>query len=315
VSPCFTTPEALSAWLFEGGRTAYPSYTDPVTVLIGTGVGEVFEGKIACYDSGHVTFRGVGPTRPTIRGTNPDPIYDFTIYSSNCDELAFENLIVEGAPNPTNGNGIAAYWYGDGDSRWVNVTLSANYAAWYDSSCSGEPTTAPPAGTHYVQDSTLIAGAIGWYGDCGEAVFYDSEITVTGEGSFPIPGGGPGFGPLIAGLRVSYRGEFYLVDTRVTVDATTLATPVKAVGLAAGFGGNGMPTGSGEVEMFGGHLTVKGSPDDTVYGAYTRKFSEVDEPATVRIQGTKLTLQNGTAPAEVTGGDGVTKRVDLSQTY
>jgi len=64
--------------------------------------------------------------------------------------------------------------------------------------------------------------------------------------------------------------------------------------------------------MFGGSLTVKGNTGDLLYGARANKYSETTNPAAVRIQGTQLTIQNGTAAVAVVAGDGELERVDLA---
>lgn len=318
VSPCFTDVTSLDEWLWWT-RSPSPSYTDPVTVLIGTGTGtaqgQTFYGNIVCdaasAGTGHVTFRGIGPVLPTIEGVPTDGGYDFTIYSKDCDEMVFENLKVKSPPNATLGRGIAAYWVGSGDSRWINVEVSSEYAAWYDSTCSFD-NTAPSTGTHFVQGSTWSGDAIAWYADCGEAIFYDSHLYVTPKSTTVIPSLGSPVGLTVAGLKASHRAAIYLVDSTVSIDTTTRPATVQAIGLDAGGGGNNHPKGSGEVEMFGGSLSVKGKPDDPIYGARADKFTETVDPAAVRIQGTTLSVQNGTAAATVVAGDGELERVDLA---
>jgi len=302
-SNCFTDMTSLSSWLWG---TRWPTFTDPVTVIVGIGD---HTGRLSCSwgpgggeTVGFVTFKGESRAGSRLVGTNTNYPYS-TVYSVDCDELDFQNLTIV-APNDPSASGV--YWNGLGDSRWVDVDIQSPRVAWYDSGCFG-PTTSPPTGIHYFQDSTLSAGTLGWYADCGEAVFYDTQISVVPLNTTNVNATG------VRGVKANYLAELYLLDSAVTVDATQRSAATTVVGLDAGTGGNqGHPTGSGEVEMFGGSLTVKGNADDTLHGARAQKFSETAEPAAVRIQGTQLVIQNGTAAANVTSGDGELERIDLA---
>jgi hypothetical protein len=302
-SNCFTNMDALSSWLWG---TRVPTFTDPVAVIVGVGD---FGGRLACVynevpgDMGFVTLRGESRTGSRLVGTDTNPFHYGAVYANNCDELDFQNLTIV-ASNIDIGMGV--YWEGDGDSRWIDVDIEAPYVAWYDAGCPGA-TTDPPTGLHYFQGSTLSAGAAGWFAGCGEALIYETQISVLPGNSTSMIQSNNAFG-----VVADYRAELYLLETDVTVDATQRSTPTITTGVDAGSFVGSLPAGSGEVEMFGGTLTVKGNADDTLHGGRARKFSETAVPAAVRIQGTKLVLQNGTAPANVTSGNGELERVDLA---
>ena len=303
-SNCFTDMTSLSTWLND---TRWPTSADPITVNVGVGD---FTGRLYCNgfgmppgEGGHATYKGESRSGSRLVGTNTS--YPFaTVHSANCDDLDFQNLTIV-APDAE--LGIALYWTQGGDSRWIDVDVQApRYAAWYDSGCAGVPSTSPPAGIHYFQNSTLTAAVLGWYSDCGEALLYKTQISVVPTNATSVSGA------TVVGVMGNYLAELYLLDSEVTVDATQRSAATTTIGLDVGRTGNGHPQGSGEIEMFGGALTVKGNPDDTLHGARTKKFSETAEPAAVRIQGTQLKIQNGTAAASVVSGDGDLERVDLA---
>jgi hypothetical protein len=298
---CFSDLSTLDHWLFEAPR---PSAAEPVTVHVGEGE---FRGRVLCRAQGVVHFRGADRARSRLIGT-VDEFPFATVRAEGCMGLRFERLTIVG-PHSNTGRGKALYWSGAGESLLRDVTLEAEYVAWYDSNC-GKGNSLPPTGTHRFEQSLLRAGGVGVFSDCGRLVVSESEIEVAPDADTTLPFLGPGLKDVVAGVKVSHRSRTELVGSRVSVDATHAPGVAHAIGLLAGAAGNHHPLGAGLVEMRGGALRVRGTTA-IVQAVRAERFDQSEAlPARVRVIGASLEL----LPAEAArlGGDGVVEWLEPS---
>jgi hypothetical protein len=292
---CFSDLSTLDHWLWQSRR---PSAHDPVTVHVGPGE---FRGRLLCRAQGFVHFRGVDPARSKLVGT-VDEMPFATVRSEGCTELRFERLTIV-SPRSRTRRGKAVFWSGAGDSFLRDVALEAEYVAWYDSNCP-YGNGLPPLGTHRVERSTLRAGALGYFSDCGHGLLSETEIVVAPEAETALPFLGPGLKDIAGGVKASHRARVELLDCRVSVDSSRAPQAGQTLGLLAGAEGNHHPKGAGLIEMRGGVLRVTGSASATTHAARANRFGQTDAPpARVRVGGT--TLELSPPDATRTAGDGV----------
>jgi hypothetical protein len=299
---CFSDLSTLDHWLWE---TRKPSARDPVSVDVGAGE---FRGRVSCRQQGFVTFRGVDRARSKLIGT-VDEFPFATIRSDACSELRFERLTVV-SPRSRTGRGKAVFWGGTGDSFFRDVELEAEYIAWYDSNCP-PGNGLSPTGTHRFERSTLRAGALGVFSDCGRGLLSETEILVAPTADTALPFLGPGLSDIAAGVKASHRSQLELVKCRVSVDATRATSVGQTLGLVAGGAGNHHPLGAGLIEMRGGVLRVLGNAGAPAHAARADRFGQTEAPpARVRVIGTTLELHPAGGARSV--GDGVVEWLERS---
>jgi hypothetical protein len=257
-------------------------------VSVQVGPGE-FRGRLLCRGQGFVRFRGAGRARSRLIGT-VDEFPFATIHSHDCTELRFESLAVV-SPRSRTGRGKAVYWSGTGDSGWHDVALEAEYIAWYESNCP-PGNGLPPTGTHRFERSTLRAGALGYFSDCGHGLLSDTEIAVAPGATTYLPLLGPGLADVAAGVKASHRSHVELAGCRVSVDATRATRVGQTLGLFAGAAGNHHPVGAGRIEMRGGALRVLGKPGAPAHAARAERFGQTEAPpAHIRVVGAAVEVE------------------------
>jgi hypothetical protein len=290
IDNCFETSDAVSDWLWDGGRNDPPSAGDEVIVDVGVGEFDVLVCPDTSPESGWVTFRGAGRDRSVfvLEGFNLGAIIVFS-----CRKLGFQDI---GTRSDTHG----VIWFGDGESTWTNVDMVGAVAGWYDFSCAGEGSA--PSGKHWVFGSRIWGNVVGWYGDCGATWIYGSEITAT---------------PIAAnvharGVHVTHRADARVYGSNVRVSpAPELAANTSGIsltGVLVGNSTNGITNeAKGTFHMHGGVIAVNASQLATADATGVKTDDGQAPNAMAHVLDTSFLIQRGASSGTSTraSGDGV----------
>ena len=171
---CLTTVASLMDWIWTI-RTPSPSAESPLLVLIGPG--EFRGSPLSCTNNpyvpnpnlGYVTYRGAGRKNTVIQHGF------FGAVSTNCDNMAFENMTLKGGYA-----GVA--WFIGGSSTWTNVEMIGDYYGWLDANSSNRDVCSDAQGRHEFFASSIIAegsnAVEAFQNRCGKNWIWGSEIRI-----------------------------------------------------------------------------------------------------------------------------------------
>lgn len=182
---CFTSLNALDAWIWGTRKPGVTSGRIPLHVSIGPGT---FQGHFKCTyvaddDSiaagvqrrGHVTLTGSGVNNSVLQ--NEASSAELVVFSNSCDNLTFESMTIRSTNQEMGVVNLG------GLTVWNNVEIHAKGYAWSDGLVNTCDTHAP--GKHFWNNSRIIAEpgtisglhAVAYYNNCDDALFLGSELT------------------------------------------------------------------------------------------------------------------------------------------
>jgi hypothetical protein len=291
IDNCFETSDAVSDWLWDGGRNDPPSAGDEVIVDVGVGEFDPLVCPDKNPDSGWVTFRGAGRDRSIF--VLSEGYHAAAITAVNCWKLGFQDL-------GTRSDAHGALWAGDGESTWTNVDMVGEVMGWYDFACAGSGSA--PSGKHWVFGSRIWGNQGGWYGDCGAAWIYGSEITATPKAASVAA----------VGVHVTHRADarVYGSNVRVSPDASLAANTsgISLTGVLVGNSTNGITTeAKGTFHMHGGVIAVNAAQLEAADATGVETDDGQAPNAMAHVLDTSFLVQRGTSSGTSTraSGDGV----------